>query len=439
MKLHWLHGTRFSGRGLAWASAGALLLSSAAATAATEIRVWHSLSPYNKEVFEDLIKDFNKEQKDIKVSLRAFDNEDAVEAALAAAKKRDDRPNLVQLDDDRAPEEVAGRSYIQPMHALLGKYPIKDAKWFLAEQNTFARDAKGRLVAFPYMVDVPVMFYNVDAFKKAKLSPAMPQRAWSGLQDQLVTLANNGSRKCPLTSDQPVSINLENLAAVNNQLYANNENGLKGKGKPAFMFDLMYIRHLSLMISWARTELLVKPEFDSVATKRFANGECAVLMSTSGNLGWFNSIKKLDFAVTGLPYYPEVTQKPGSPFVGGSALWAIAGQSKESDAASAKFLGWLAQPKRAAQWYQSTGFLPLTQQAFALTENSYYKNLGDWKQLVAVNDRNPGANSRGFRIDNYPQIHAMFKKTLEKALNGNQPAVTALKTAATEAGKMMGK
>src|SRR3546814_6364039 len=47
---------------------------------------------------------------------------------------------LVQLDDDRAPDEVAGRSYIQPLHALLAKHPIKDAKWFLSEQNTFARD-----------------------------------------------------------------------------------------------------------------------------------------------------------------------------------------------------------------------------------------------------------------------------------------------------------
>src|SRR3546814_6505646 len=106
-------------------------------------------------------------------------------------------------------------------------------------QNTFARDSKGRLVAFPYMVDVPVMYYNVDAFKKADLKPAVPRRAWSGLQDQLVTLANNGSRNCPLTSDQPVSINLENLAAVNNQLYATNDNGLKGKSKPAFSFDVM--------------------------------------------------------------------------------------------------------------------------------------------------------------------------------------------------------
>src|SRR3546814_15439792 len=74
-------------------------------------------------------------------------------------------------------------------------------------QNTFARDSKGRLVAFPYMVDVPVMYYNVDAFKKADLKPAVPRRAWSGLQDQLVTLANNGSRNCPLTSDQTVSNN----------------------------------------------------------------------------------------------------------------------------------------------------------------------------------------------------------------------------------------
>src|SRR5690606_26153289 len=281
--------------------------------------------------FEDLVKDFNKEQDDVRVKLKAFDREEDVEAALAAAKKRDDRPQLVQLDDDRAPDEVAGRSYIQPLNTLLAKHPIQDAKWFLSEKNTFARDSKGRLLAFPYMVDIPVMFYNIDAFKKASLKPSVPARKWAELQAQLVTLANNGSRKCPLTSDQPVSVNLENLAAVNNQLYVSNDNGLKGKGKPAFAFDLLYIRHLSMMISWVRSELLVKPEFDQVATKRFANNECAVLMSTSSNLGWFRSTRVLDFAVTGLPYYPQVTSNPGNPFVGGSALWATSGHAKDSD------------------------------------------------------------------------------------------------------------
>src|SRR3546814_10301894 len=128
MKLHWLYGALFSGRRFAWASAGAMLLSSMAVSAATEVRVWHSLSPYNKDVFEKLVKVFNRDQKDVTVKLKAFGSEEEIEAALAAAKKRDDRPQLVQLDDDRAPDEVAGRSYIQPLHALLAKHPIKDAK-----------------------------------------------------------------------------------------------------------------------------------------------------------------------------------------------------------------------------------------------------------------------------------------------------------------------
>ena len=439
MTQHWFFDALGSGRRLAWVSAGSLLFSSMAAAAATDIQVWHSLNPYNKKVFEALVKDFNKDQKDVNVKLKSFDTPQEIESALDKVKKREDKPALVQLDDSRAPDNIATRSYIQPLHALIAKYPVKDAKWFLPEFNTFMRDAKGRLVAFPYMVDVPVMYYNVDAFKKAGIKPAEPQRSWKGLQDQLVTMANNGSRNCPMTSDQSVSVNLENLAAVNKQPYTTQDNGLtsKGKGTPVFTFDSMYIRHLSMMISWVRTELLVKPEFDTMASKRFANGECAVLMSTSSNLGWFKDAKKLDFGVSGLPYYPEVTSKPGNPFVGGSALWAISGLSKESDAASVQFLSWLSQPKQAAGWFQNTGFLPLTKQAFDQTDKSYYKNLGDWQQLVAVYETKPAVTSRGFRIKNYPQIRAMFQQKLDGAFNGQQPAVTALKSASAEAGKLM--
>ncbi|NYT61347.1 extracellular solute-binding protein [Alcaligenaceae bacterium] len=437
MKQHGFLGALVCGRHLAWMSAGALLVSSMAAAAATDIQVWHTLNPYNSKVFENLVKDFNKSQKDVKVELKAFNTPEDIEAALAKTTKQN-KPNLVQLDDARAPDDIAKRPYIVPLHILAAKYPVKDLKWFLAEGNTFIRDAKGQLLAFPYMVDVPVMYYSIDAFKKAGLQPTVPQRSWKGLQDQLVTLANNGSRRCPMTSDQTVSINLENLAAVNNQPYTTEENGLKkGKGSPVFTFDSMYIRHLSMMISWVRTELMVKPEFDAVAAKRFANGECAVLMSTSSNLGWFKDSKKLDFGVSGLPYYPEVTQKPGNPFVGGSALWAISGLSKESDAASIQLLAWLAQPAQASHWFQSTGFLPLTKQAFDQTDGGYYKSLGDWRNLVAVYASNPPVMSRGFRINNYPKIKAMFRQKLDGAFNGQQPAVTALKSASAEAGQIM--
>src|SRR3546814_21113844 len=75
MKLSWFFDALCTGRTAVCVSAGAILLSSTAAMAANDVVLWHSLNPYNKGVFEDLVKDFNKEQDEVKVRLKAFDNE----------------------------------------------------------------------------------------------------------------------------------------------------------------------------------------------------------------------------------------------------------------------------------------------------------------------------------------------------------------------------
>lgn len=437
MKIHRLFGTRPERMPKAvglTAVASALAMMSSAGFAA-DITVWHALNPHNEAVFEKLVKKFNSQSDTTKVKLDSFNSPEVLESKLASAKKGD-VPNLVQLDARRSPEAHDGHNNVKPLYPLLTKYPVKDAKWFVHPENGFARDDKGRLMAFPYMAEVPVMYYNIAAFKKAGLKPEAPNRDWSLLQGQLVDLANRATRDCPATSDQPVSINLENLAAVNNQFFTSNKNG-SAKGAPSFSFDTVYVRHLSLMISWVRSEIMVKPEFDSSATTRFANNECSVLLSESGNLGTFRAINALDFGVSGLPYYPQVTKKPGNPFVDGAAFWVTEGQKAEEEKSVAEFLAWLAQPENAASWYQETGFLPLTEQAFAATGSSYYKNLGDWRHLVAVYNQKPAVTASAFKIKNYPKIRAMFHQTLQRALSGEQSAPTALKAASTQAARLM--
>ncbi len=437
---------RFSGVPARWntvVAAGAVSLAGlgvSPAWAATDIQVWYSLPSHNEAVFEKLVKQFNREQDNVRVSLKSFDNTTVLETRLTAEAqaKSTKLPHLVQLEDNRSPEDIAARSYIQPLHTLLAKHPIKNADWFVSDGNGFMRDGKGRLLAFPYMVEVPVMFYNIDAYNKAGITPAMPQRSWAGLQDQLVNLANKATRYCPATTDEVVSINLENLAAVNNQFFTTQENGRKGgKAAPAFSFDTVFVRHLSLMISWVRTELMVKPELGTKARQRFADGECAVLLSDSSNIGRFLDKNTLKFGVSGLPYYPQVTKQPGNPFLDGWAIWATSGHAKDEDTATAQFLAWLAQPKNAAYWYQNTGYLPLTAQAFAATDSKYYKDLGEWQSLVAAYAKPPSSTTRSFRIKNYPKIRAMFDLTLERALSGEQPAVPALKSASAKASKLM--
>lgn len=431
-----MNKTRFTpfSHSLSRCAAAVMLLGiSSASWAATDVLLWHSLPEHNKKAFEKLISDYNRSQDEVQVKLKAFANEDQLEAALKSSDAKQ-LPHVFQFGETHGLDDVAKRSYVQPLYNALNKSNLKNEKWFIPSANNFMHDAKGRMVALPYMAEVPVMFYNVEAFKKAGLNPAQPSREWQQLQDQLVTLANNGSRRCPLTSDQPVSINLENLAAVNKQFYAGDDKG----GKVGFNFDSLYIRHLATMISWVRSEIMVKPEFGPQSVERFANGECAVLLSNSGNIGRFKEQKKLDFSLTGIPYYPQVTKQPGNPFVAGSGLWLTKAHAKDQDA-TLKLLSYLSSTPVSEAWYQQTGYLPLTQQAFAQTQPKYYQGLGDWQKLVAVYEQKPENTTRGFKVNNYHQIRALFNQTIDNALAGNQSAMTALNAAAAEANKLAAK
>ncbi|CAM5204254.1 hypothetical protein CDEF62S_04327 [Castellaniella defragrans] len=94
--------------------------------------------------------------------------------------------------------------------------------------------------------------------------------------------------------------------------------------------------------------------------------------------------------------------------------------------------------KQATRWYQQTG-LPLTQTAFDQTPASYYGDLGQWKSLVAVYAMRSAVTSQGFRIRNYPAIHARFQQIIDNALDGKQSAVTALSVAAAEGNQLAGQ
>lgn len=411
----------------------ALLFFALPVAADTQIRVWHALSPHNQTVFESMVKQFNRSGSDVTVRLTGFETMQALETALDMVREATDRPHLVQLDETRVPDVTALRSYLQPLHTLHSKHPIHKVQWFLPAANTAGRDSKGQLQAFPFMLDIPVMFYNVTRLRDAGIEPARPNRDWMQLQTDVAQVANNGTRYCPITSDQTVSINLENLAAVNNQPFVT-----QAGGATKFRFDSLYIRHLSLMVSWVRTELMVKPDFNDVAASRFAEGECAVLLSSSSHLGWFNSGGKLNLGVSGLPYYPEVTQDPGLPFVAGSALWATRGHAEADNGATMAFLAWLAETDQARHWYENTGFLPLTKEAFAQAKAGG-KVSAQWNGLVEPYANEPVATARGFKIKNYPQIRAIFEQSVGEALAGKRPAVPVLKAASERATEMSSK
>jgi sn-glycerol 3-phosphate transport system substrate-binding protein len=74
-------------------------------------------------------------------------------------------------------------------------------------------DGKGRLVALPLVYSTPVLFYNKNALRKAKLDPDQPPKTWFEMQGVLDKLQDAGYT-CPYTSSWPVWVHVDNVSAV---------------------------------------------------------------------------------------------------------------------------------------------------------------------------------------------------------------------------------
>jgi len=418
----------------AWCCTGlaALALLDGTAQAATEVRVWHTLQGAHQTEFAALVAQFNRETPDIIVSLQRYDDVAALRQAIAANGLAR-RPHLVQLPDDHTPEVIAEHQQMVPLHRLLAAHPVPDAAWFLPQTASFVHDAHGRLLAFPFMAEMPVMFINLDAYTKAGLNTPKSMRTWADLQSELMALRTSGTL-CPLLTSQQVSVHFENLAAVNGKPYVQPDNGLK-TGKATLQFDTLAMRHLSLMVSWKRAALLTHYSPGGEASVRFAQGDCGVLMAGSGALAELRQNPDLRIAVASLPYYAQESSSGFAPFVSGSALWALAGHARDENAATTAFLAWLAKPVAAARWHQKTGFLPLTHAAFLAANVSFYQRLPGAHQIINTLRLAP-ASSRGFRLRNYPAVEKILNQSFENAMAGKQPPVQALNKARTRIGAL---
>ena len=179
--------------GLAMAAMGA-----AQAADSVEIQVWHTLSGPNKAEFEKLAKQFNKEQDDVVVKLRDFGNQDDLKKEAASAVKSKKGPNLVQLADNHSPEVVAEHKGHPAAASAAGQVSGQDLNWFLPSTTSFTRDGKGRLLAFPWMAEVPVMFYNTAYYKKAGLDPNKARAHLGRPAGRTAQAARRGQHRLPV-------------------------------------------------------------------------------------------------------------------------------------------------------------------------------------------------------------------------------------------------
>jgi sn-glycerol 3-phosphate transport system substrate-binding protein len=410
-----------------------------AAPARQDIRLWHGLSGFQQVHLEVLAARFNASQRAYRVVPVFKGADDLALASALAARPKGRGPHIV-LINDVSTADVLERKAVRPLWEVLEESGQRlDAKVVPAVAGSFS-DTSGRLLALPFNTSTPVLYYNRDAFRQARLDPSQAPKSWYDMPAALGALADAGST-CPFTTAFPAWILLENMSAWHNQAFATHENGMDGgEAELAFNGRLM-VRWIAMMASWQKAGYFSYSGRGREAEERFARGECAVLTSSSASYAELRGKAGFDLGVAHFPYYDDFAEAPQNTLIGGGALFIMAGRSKAENRGAARFIAWLTRPEVQAEWHQKTGSMPLTAAAYELTrKQGFYEQQPAHDIAVGqLVQRAPARYSRGIRIVQLRAIRGIVDEELEAVWLDRKTPLEALNAAVTRGNAFLGQ
>lgn len=416
-----------------------LSLSCVPALAQEELQFWHAMGGPLGTALEELVQRFNASQAQVRVVPVYKGGYDRTMAETLAAQAAGKGPHLAQIYELGTAEMMATRGATRPVSQVMAEGGERmDTKAFLPAVAGYFADGAGNLVALPFNLSTPILFYNKDLFQKAKLDPAAAPKTWYEMPKAMGELAAAGL-ECVYTTTWPSWVLLENMSTWHKQDFATRDNGLNGLDATLAFNTHLMVRHMSMLSSWARSGYFTYSGRGYEGERRFARGECAMLTASSSSAATLLADAKFEVGFAQLPYYDDIRGAPHHTLIGGAGLWAMAGKRPAEYKAVARFLGWLARPEVQADWHQRTGYVPLTRAAYERTAQAgFYRTHPGYE--IAIRQlllNQPTRESRGIRLGSFPAIRAILEEELEAVWEGKVPPKLALDRAAERGNELL--
>ena len=378
----------------------------------------HLLDEERAERLQPLIEHFNSQQKDAHIKL-----------VRRVAGDTPKQLNLVTQEEQA--RFVAQKPHFKPLYEVMksAKEPF-DSNRFSPELREGLVDAKGQLMALPLAFSTPVLYINKSAFRKAGLNPDTPPQTWQQMQDTAGRLFEAGER-CPYTTSWPVWIFLDNMSAWSGVEVSD------AKGIPTFN-GLVQVKHVAMMASWHKAKYFQTFGQRDEADRRFANGECAMLTSSSSLYPALLDNKGVEAGVSALPYHDDVYGAPKNTIADGASLW-VSGDLKPAEIKGvAKFISYLLGPEVQINMTAIGGFLPLTSVARATAGSRLLQ--ADMSALrVAFTQLQGKTVLPKLRLAQIAPVRSILEEELDAVWANRKPAKEALDNAVMRAGALLRK
>ena len=368
----------------------------------------HQLDEIHAERLEPLVEGFNKQSKDVHVKL--------VRRAEGDAPKQ---INLVTREEYS--RFLANKVSFKPLHQVMqeAKVPF-DASKLAPELRDSLVDAKGRLFALPVAFSTPVLYVNKEVFRKAGLDPESPPKTWAEMQNVAGKLSDAGVQ-CPYTTSWPAWVLIDNVSAWNGA--AVND----AKGNLAFN-GLLQIKHVAMMATWYKSKYFSYFGRRDEADRRFANGECGMLTSSSALYSTLPEKSKVDMVVAPLPYHDDVYGAPQNTLADGASLWVADGLKPAETKAVARFVNYVLGPEVQIGLTLAGGYLPMTSVARTAAGSKLLKTDLDGLQVAYGQLRGKTA-APTVRVSQMESVRRIVEEELESVWANRKPAKEALDNA----------
>ncbi|MEC0266807.1 ABC transporter substrate-binding protein [Paenibacillus anseongense] len=268
----------------------------------------------------------------------------------------------------------------------------------------------------PFQRSTIVLYYNKDLFKKAGLDPEKAPANWTELKEYAAKLTTSDKSQwgleIPSTGYQYWMTQALSLQTGTNIVSPD--------GKQVFFNKPEVQEALQFYTDLGRKDKVMPEGALEWATvpSDFISGKTAMMYHTTGNLTKVKTDAKFNFGVAFLP----ANKKYGSP-TGGGNLYVFKNIPEDHKAASIKFIQFLTQPDRVAQWSIDTGYVGTTKAAYETDKLKNY--IKDFPQAAVARDQLKYADSELSTYQN-GQVTKLFNDNIQAALLGTMTPKEAL-------------
>lgn len=318
----------------------------------TKLVFWHAMSGSLGEEVNSLVKEFNRSQNEYVI--KAVYKGDYIETltSFAASFRAHRAPAIVQVFEVGTAIMLSPKGVIKPLDDLMAEQEVAFPKEDFIDSIREYYSQDGKLMAMPFNLSAPIIYYNADLLAKLGYSSANFPTTWAEMEILALKIKQHGLR-CTYTTAFPGWTLFESFLTIHG-LPITSDNPIRAA------YDGPELKkHFQRLKRWQKLGYFRYGGRIDEATIFFTSGVCPLFSQSSGAYQSLSSLAPFRIGVAVMPLDTEISKVRHVNVAGGAALWAVAGQSQEQYKGVAKFFAFIAKPETQKHWHKNTGYLPI--------------------------------------------------------------------------------